>query len=148
MGPSTSIAAVTSSPPSGKGETESLVLGSNPRRGRDYYDKPNGELLHLTNWLDCVRSRQRPNTPAEAGVRAASAHTSAIKPFAPVRWPTGPQVEAMGFQSPDPRFQSGKSRDSRSEGVQLPGLYPLGFAIRTPDSAVFRPTIRSSASEV
>jgi predicted dehydrogenase len=60
-------------PERGKGEAESLVVGTDPRRGRDYYDKPNGELLHLSNWLDCVRSRQRPNCPAEAGVRAAAA---------------------------------------------------------------------------
>ncbi len=59
-------------PERGKGEPETLVLGTDPRRGRDYYDKPNGELLHLTNWIDCVRSRQRPNCPAEAGVRAAA----------------------------------------------------------------------------
>jgi hypothetical protein len=27
----------------------------------------------LTNWVDCVRSRQRPNAPAEAGVSATAA---------------------------------------------------------------------------
>jgi predicted dehydrogenase len=59
-------------PERGKGESESLVVGTEPRRGRDHYDKPNGELLHLTNWLDCVRSRERPNCPAEAGVRSAA----------------------------------------------------------------------------
>ena len=59
-------------PERGKGETESMVVGTDPRRGRDYYDKPSGELLHLINWIDCVRSRQRPNCPAEAGVRAAA----------------------------------------------------------------------------
>jgi hypothetical protein len=36
-------------------------------------DKPDGELLHLTNWVECVRSRKTPNAPVEAGVRAASA---------------------------------------------------------------------------
>jgi predicted dehydrogenase len=60
-------------PERGKGETESLVLGTEPRRGRDFYDNPNGELLHLTNWIACVRSRQRPNCPAEAGAAAAAA---------------------------------------------------------------------------
>jgi predicted dehydrogenase len=60
-------------PERGKGERESWVLGTDPRRGRDYYDKPDGELLHLTNWIDCVRSRQRPNCPAQAGVAAAAA---------------------------------------------------------------------------
>ena len=60
-------------PERGRGEPESLVLGTDPRRGRDFYDKPNGELLHLTNWVDCMRTRQRPNCPAEAGVAAAAA---------------------------------------------------------------------------
>jgi predicted dehydrogenase len=60
-------------PEPGKGEPESWILGTDPHRGRDFYDKPDGELLHLTNWIDCVRSRQRPNCPAEAGAGAASA---------------------------------------------------------------------------
>ena len=49
-----------------------LVLGSGPR-GADFYDAPDGEVLHLANWVDCVRSRQQPNAPAEAGVSAAAA---------------------------------------------------------------------------
>jgi len=54
------------------------VLGSGSR-GADFYDKPNGRLLHLLNWLDCIRSRETPNAPAEAGVSAASAaHLSNI----------------------------------------------------------------------
>ena len=48
------------------------VLGTGPR-GADFYDKPNGELLHLANWLECVRSRKKPNAPVEAGVGSASA---------------------------------------------------------------------------
>jgi predicted dehydrogenase len=56
-----------------KGKPEVLVLGSNPRKGADFYDKPDGELLHLTNWIECIRSRQKPNAPAEAGVAAAGA---------------------------------------------------------------------------
>ena len=60
-------------PEHGKGKPESWILGSNPRKGADFYDKPDGELLHLTNWVECVRSRQRPNAPAEAGVGAAAA---------------------------------------------------------------------------
>jgi predicted dehydrogenase len=51
---------------------EELVLGTGPR-GRDFYDKPDGELLHLTNWVESVRSRKPPTAPAEAGVRAAAA---------------------------------------------------------------------------
>lgn len=59
-------------PERGKGEVESLILGTDPHRGRDFYDKPDGELLHLTNWVECVRSRRRPNCPADAGVGAAA----------------------------------------------------------------------------
>ena len=51
---------------------EQWVLGKG-MRGLDFYDKPDGELLHLSNWIDCVRDRQRPNAPAETGVRAAAA---------------------------------------------------------------------------
>lgn len=49
-----------------------LILGTGPR-GADFYNQPDGELLHLTNWIDCVRSRAKPAAPAEAGVSAASA---------------------------------------------------------------------------
>jgi predicted dehydrogenase len=49
-----------------------MVLGSGPR-GADFYDLPKGEVLHLANWVDCVRSRKKPNCPAEAGVSSASA---------------------------------------------------------------------------
>jgi predicted dehydrogenase len=59
-------------PERGKTKAEQEVIGTGPR-GRDFYDKPDGELLHLTNWVECVRSRKRPNAPAEAGVSAASA---------------------------------------------------------------------------
>jgi predicted dehydrogenase len=48
-----------------------LILGSGPR-GADFYDQPDGELLHLANWLECVRSRQTPNSPVEAGVSAVT----------------------------------------------------------------------------
>ena len=49
-----------------------LILGTEPR-GADFFSNPNGELLHLSNWLECCRSRKTPNAPAEAGVSAASA---------------------------------------------------------------------------
>lgn len=55
-----------------KVEAKETVLGTGPK-GADFYDKPDGELLHLTNWLDCVRSRKAPTAPAEAGVSGASA---------------------------------------------------------------------------
>jgi len=49
-----------------------LILGEGPR-GADFYDKPDGELLHLTNWIECIRSRKKPACPAEVGVTAAAA---------------------------------------------------------------------------
>jgi len=51
---------------------EQWVLGSG-KRGQDFYGKPDGELIHLSNWVECVRSRKRPTAPVEAGVSAASA---------------------------------------------------------------------------
>jgi predicted dehydrogenase len=60
-------------PERGRGEAEAWILGSDPRRGQDFYDKPDGELLHLTNWIECIRSRHRPNCPVEAGVSSAAA---------------------------------------------------------------------------
>jgi predicted dehydrogenase len=59
-------------PERGNGRYEELVLGTG-RRGQDFYDKPDGELLHLTNWVECVRSRKQPNAPVETGVHAAAA---------------------------------------------------------------------------
>jgi predicted dehydrogenase len=54
------------------------VLGSGPR-GADFYDQPDGETLHLANWLQCIRSGDRPNAPAEAGVTAVlGAHLANI----------------------------------------------------------------------
>jgi predicted dehydrogenase len=41
-------------------------------RGQDFYVQPDGELLHLTNWVECIRSRSRPTAPAEAGVSAVT----------------------------------------------------------------------------
>jgi predicted dehydrogenase len=59
-------------PERGRGEYKELVLGSG-KRGQDFYDKPDGELLHLTNWIDCVRSRKTPTAPVAAGVSGAAA---------------------------------------------------------------------------
>ena len=49
-----------------------MILGTGPK-GADFYDQPDGELLHLSNWLECIRSRKTPASPVEAGVSAASA---------------------------------------------------------------------------
>ena len=45
------------------------VLGDGPR-GADFYLNPPGEQLHLANWLTSIRTREKPNAPAEAGVTA------------------------------------------------------------------------------
>jgi predicted dehydrogenase len=71
-------------------EYSEKVLGSGPR-GADFYDVPDGELLHLTNWIECVRSRTRPNCPAEAGVAAVTgAHLGniAYRIGQVAHWPT------------------------------------------------------------
>ena len=69
------------------------VIGEGPR-GADYYNEPNGELLHLSNWIECVRSRKQPNAPVEAGVRAAaSAHLAnrALRSGQVAKW-EGPAI--------------------------------------------------------
>jgi predicted dehydrogenase len=48
------------------------VLGKGPR-GADFYENPNGEVLHLANWVDCIRTRKQPSAPVEAGVSSAGA---------------------------------------------------------------------------
>jgi len=60
-------------PERNKGAYEELILGTNPKRGADFYDKPDGELLHLKNWVDSCRSRKKPASPAEVGVGGAAA---------------------------------------------------------------------------
>jgi predicted dehydrogenase len=52
-------------------QASELILGEGPR-GADFYATPDGESLHLANWLQCIRSRQKPNCPAEAGVSAVT----------------------------------------------------------------------------
>lgn len=42
-------------------------------KGADFSDVPDGEALHLSNWLQCIRTRNTPNSPAETGVSSASA---------------------------------------------------------------------------
>lgn len=60
-------------PERGKGSYEEMIVGTDPARGRDFYDKPDGERLHLENWLSCIRDRKAPNAPVEAGVGSAAA---------------------------------------------------------------------------
>ena len=55
-----------------KPEPSSLVLGTG-EKGLDFYDKPDGELLHLLNWVECVRDRSKKVAcPAEAGARGGA----------------------------------------------------------------------------
>jgi predicted dehydrogenase len=49
-----------------------LVLGTGPK-GQDFYDQPDGETLHLGNWLECIRTRKQPNSPVDGAVKAAAA---------------------------------------------------------------------------
>lgn len=64
------------------------ILGEGPR-GADFYAVPDGEVLHIQNWLDCVRSRQTPACPAEDGVVASDgSHLAnlALRRGEVVRW--------------------------------------------------------------
>jgi len=50
------------------------ILSKKPtHRGADFYDEPDGEKIHLENWLSCVKSRQNPTAPIDAGVLGAEA---------------------------------------------------------------------------
>jgi predicted dehydrogenase len=75
-------------PEGAKGKYEEMIHGEGPR-GADYYKKPFSELLHLINWIDSIKSRNKPNTPAEAGVSAVTgAHmgNTAYRKGQVVRW--------------------------------------------------------------
>jgi predicted dehydrogenase len=49
------------------------ILGTGDK-GLDFYDKPDGELLHLLDWVQSIRDRAKPvASPVLAGVSAASA---------------------------------------------------------------------------
>ncbi len=50
-------------------ESKTEILGSKPR-GYDF--DVDGRLVHLQNWIDCIRSRKEPSAPVEAGVAADS----------------------------------------------------------------------------
>jgi predicted dehydrogenase len=58
--------------PRSKQKAEEQILGKG-NRGRDFYETPDGELLHLRDWVESIRTRNRPSAPAEAGVSAAAA---------------------------------------------------------------------------
>ena len=58
--------------PRSKQKPTEEVVGTGPP-GADFYDEPDGERLHLADWLDCVRGGKQPSAGVEAGVRAAAA---------------------------------------------------------------------------
>lgn len=58
--------------PRSKQKPEDMILGTGPR-GRDFYDRPDGELLHLQDWVDAIRNNRQPSAPIPAGVSAAAA---------------------------------------------------------------------------
>lgn len=61
-----------------KTEAREMIIGSGSR-GADFYDEVDGALLHLGNWVQCIRDRKTPNCPVEAGVHsAAAAHMANI----------------------------------------------------------------------
>ena len=60
-------------PEPGSGLVSEVFSPGTGERGADF--DVDGGTSHLQNWIDAVRSRDRPNTPAEEGVRAClSAH--------------------------------------------------------------------------
>ena len=59
-------------PERGKGKAEDMILGKGPK-GRDFYETPDGEMLHLQDWVASMRGRKQPSAPVSAGVTAAAA---------------------------------------------------------------------------
>jgi predicted dehydrogenase len=56
-----------------KNKPEEMILDPKLPRGRDFYPIPDGELLHLQNWIDAIRNQRQPSAPISAGVSAAAA---------------------------------------------------------------------------
>lgn len=56
--------------PRGKVKPQSMILGDGAR-GADF-SEVDGEILHLGDWLNAIRTRKKPSAPAEAGVAAAA----------------------------------------------------------------------------
>ncbi len=78
-------------PENGKGKyAEHVLSDSAAGRGMDSYKMPDAEKLHLANWVECMRSRNKPAAPAEAGAAsAAAAHLAnrALRSGQAARWP-------------------------------------------------------------
>ena len=56
----------------GNQRAEEQIMSEGPR-GRDFYPRPDGELVHLTNWIESIRNNRQPSAPISAGVSAAAA---------------------------------------------------------------------------
>ena len=55
-------------------EAEMQLIFGKQARGQDFYTEVPVEVLHLANWIECIRGgRKKPNAPVPAGVSAASA---------------------------------------------------------------------------
>lgn len=65
--------------------SQEMVLGKG-RRGADFYDQPDGEFLHLTDWVQAVRAGKQPSAPLEAGITAANAAHMANQALRRVSW--------------------------------------------------------------
>ncbi len=76
--------------PRSQQRAEELILGDGPP-GRDFYDRPNGELLHLTDWIDAIRNNRQPSAPISAGVSAAAAAHLANQAYRENRVATWPR---------------------------------------------------------
>ena len=50
----------------------SRILGQG-RAGADFYDQPDGELLHLAEWIGAIREGKKTSCPVTAGVMSAAA---------------------------------------------------------------------------
>jgi predicted dehydrogenase len=48
---------------------ESMILGSG-KKGADFYENPNGELLHLADWIGAIRAGKPASVGVEAGIQA------------------------------------------------------------------------------
>jgi len=81
-------------PENGKGPYEELILVDKTRgRGADFYTTPDAERLLLQNGWTGMRTRNKPATPAEAGVgSAAGAHLANLA----LAQRTGRPVEVSG----------------------------------------------------
>ena len=92
-----------------------LILGDGPR-GADFYDKPDGELLHLANWIECIRTRKKPALPGGSRrQRRLRRPTWPTSPCAAARWPSG------SISNQRPHGQGGGGRSPTLPGSLAPG---------------------------